>query len=414
MACSYCKLDIPVKNLQEHVTICDEYSVDCPNKCGKKLKRKDVADHIDGQNGECKNRPCAFGCKENGDDHARKAAPVHCILLLNMILSLQNLFRTRRDNGNEAGVENLTKRINSIEKQVEDAKKSLQERSQLTVTTCQKEAKRFETHTRSSDVAVAACAGAARTSYQLPEPTIAERPEVTESLSLPALVDKQLVIESLAAVLNREIEQLINHQFELEDRDKVNRDTIVQLTNTISRLEESLVLKDRALKEQQERLVELENTSFDGTLVWPITEFSRRRQEAITGSRPSIYSTPFYTSRAGYKMCARIYLNGDGMGKGTHISLFFVIMKGQYDAILPWPLKQKVTMMLLDQNNREHLIDAFRPDPSSSSFRRPVTPLNIASGVPLFCPLSRLEDRRFAHVKDDTMFIKILVDSTGV
>lgn len=36
--------------------------------------------------------------------------------------------------------------------------------------------------------------------------------------------------------------------------------------------------------------------------------------------------------------------------------------------------------MLLDQNNREHIIDAFRPDVTSSSFQRPVTEMNIASG----------------------------------
>ena len=45
---------------------------------------------------------------------------------------------------------------------------------------------------------------------------------------------------------------------------------------------------------------------------------------------------------AGYKMCARLYLNGDGMGKGTHVSLFFVVMRGAYDALLKWPFRQKV------------------------------------------------------------------------
>ena len=45
---------------------------------------------------------------------------------------------------------------------------------------------------------------------------------------------------------------------------------------------------------------------------------------------------------AGYKMCARLYLNGDGMGKGTHVSLFFVIMRGPCDALLKWPFRQKV------------------------------------------------------------------------
>ena len=40
------------------------------------------------------------------------------------------------------------------------------------------------------------------------------------------------------------------------------------------------------------------------------------------------FSQPFYTSRDGYKMCCRIYLNGDGLGKGKYVSLFFVLMKG--------------------------------------------------------------------------------------
>lgn len=50
----------------------------------------------------------------------------------------------------------------------------------------------------------------------------------------------------------------------------------------------------------------------------------------------------FYTARYGFKVCMRLYLNGDGVGKGTHISLFFVIMKGEYDPILSWPFRHKV------------------------------------------------------------------------
>lgn len=50
----------------------------------------------------------------------------------------------------------------------------------------------------------------------------------------------------------------------------------------------------------------------------------------------------FYTSKYGYKMCLRVYLNGDGTGRGTHLSLFFVVMKGPNDALLRWPFNQKV------------------------------------------------------------------------
>ncbi len=68
-------------------------------------------------------------------------------------------------------------------------------------------------------------------------------------------------------------------------------------------------------------------------------------------------------------MKGRVYLNGEGVGKGTHLSLFFVIMKGDYDPFLPWPFRNKVTMMLLDQSGNQHAVDALRPDPNSRSFR---------------------------------------------
>lgn len=83
-------------------------------------------------------------------------------------------------------------------------------------------------------------------------------------------------------------------------------------------------------------------TSYDGTLMWKISEIRRRREDARAGTITSIYSQPFYTGRHGYKMCARLYFNGDGMGRGTHLSLYFVVMQGEYDHILRWPFKQKV------------------------------------------------------------------------
>ena len=82
------------------------------------------------------------------------------------------------------------------------------------------------------------------------------------------------------------------------------------------------------------------------------------------------------------------------------------------DALLRWPLWQKVTFMLLDQNNVEHVIDSFRPDPNSSSFQRPRRETNIASGCLTFCPLLQLNDH--AYVRDDTMFLKVMVDTTDL
>ena len=173
-------------------------------------------------------------------------------------------------------------------------------------------------------------------------------------------------------------------------------------------IEHALALSDVTLADLEEYARKQEFLSYDGQLTWKITEYARKRSEAVNGQKVSFYSPCFYTSRYGYKMCARIYLNGDGMGRGTHISLFFVAMRGEYDAILRWPFRQKVTFMLLDQDNAKHMIDAFRPDPNSSSFQRPRGEANIPSGCPMFCSIEELSKR--AYVRDDTMFFKIIVD----
>ena len=177
-------------------------------------------------------------------------------------------------------------------------------------------------------------------------------------------------------------------------------------------IEHALALRNVTLADLEEYVKKQEFLSYDGQLTWKITEFGRKRSEAVNGQKVSFYSPCFYTSRYGYKMCARIYLNGDGIRRGTHISLFFVVMRGEYDTILRWPFRQRVTFVLLDQENVEHVIYAFTPDPNSSSFQRPRRETNIASGCPMFCSIEELNNH--AYVRDDTVFFKIIVDTSDL
>ena len=161
------------------------------------------------------------------------------------------------------------------------------------------------------------------------------------------------------------------------------------------------------------RLQLVGRVSYNGVLLWKVDEFERRRKEAVEGVTLSLYSTPFYTSRQGYKMCARAYLNGDGLGKGSHLSFFFVIMRGPCDALLPWPFRQKVTLTLINQAGKKHMTDSFRPDPHSSSFQRPGRKeMNIASGCPMFIRIEHLLNGGF--VKDDAIYLRVVVDTTDL
>ncbi|XP_015500608.1 TNF receptor-associated factor 2 isoform X4 [Parus major] len=241
--------------------------------------------------------------------------------------------------------------------------------------------------------------------------------ELSRSLELlgrcEALERKTVTFENIVCVLNREVERVSLTVEAYSRQHRLDQEKIETLSNKVRQLERSIGLKDLAMAEMEEKIHHMEASTYDGVFIWKITELARKRQEAITGRSPAIFSPAFYTSKYGYKMCLRVYLNGDGTGRGTHLSLFFVVMKGPNDALLRWPFNQKVTLMLLDQNNREHIIDAFRPDVTSSSFQRPVTEMNIASGCPLFCPVSVMEAKN-SYVRDDAIFIKAIVDLTGL
>jgi len=158
----------------------------------------------------------------------------------------------------------------------------------------------------------------------------------------------------------------------------------------------------------------LSTASYDGVLLWCLKDYQLHKRNEKTRS---LYSQPFYTSRYGYRMCARVYLNGEGQGQGNYVSLFFVLMQGDYDDLLPWPFRQTVTLSLVNQdggaNKRDHS-ETFRPDPASSSFEKPKTSMNIATGSPLFIRHDALENRASPYLKNDTLYFRVSVDVRGI
>ena len=183
---------------------------------------------------------------------------------------------------------------------------------------------------------------------------------------------------------------------------------IMSLKSTVMNLEKTVKTKHAELEDRDFRLSLIENSNYDGTMVWKIPQFSQRMSDAHSGKYTSIFSLPFYTSRYGYKMCLRLYILGDGIGKNNYISLFFVIMRGEFDNILQWPFTHKVTFRLVNQNGNRDVIDTFQPEPTSSSFRKPKSDMNIASGCPQFISHADLKSKGF--VTDDTIFIKCEVE----
>ena len=82
--------------------------------------------------------------------------------------------------------------------------------------------------------------------------------------------------------------------------------------------------------------------------------------DAQSDRQIAIYSPPFYSSTSGYKMRAKLYLDGDNNARRTHMSLFFVLMRGPNDAILKFPFNYTVTFCLFNQiSQQQHIIRFF-------------------------------------------------------
>ncbi|XP_043918586.1 TNF receptor-associated factor 3-like [Protopterus annectens] len=388
--CRYCHQSIILYEMQKHEDFeCPSFPSACPNACGILcLPRSQVQNHVH----ECplSENPCAYssygcyfkGTKEKVKEHETNSMQEHMHLLLK---------------GNAA----LTEKNAELQRELQDQKNFTQKMS-MKVEMLEKKQTSLEQLFEKTDFKINVTQRAL--TDQLLKMDLLHKPETLNEF----YKDMQQIRSNI---------ETLNHR--LAVMENIRDDSLylggfnTALESQVKKHDDLLTIHDVQLADMDLRFQVLETTSYNGKLIWKIRNYWQRKRDAVAGKTLSLYSQPFYTSNSGYKMCARVYLNGDGMGKETHMSLFFVIMRGEYDALLPWPFRQKVTLTLMDQSSaRQHISDTFKPDPKSSSFMRPVSDMNIASGCPLFLAQTVLENG--GHIKDDSIFIKVTVDTSDL
>jgi len=188
---------------------------------------------------------------------------------------------------------------------------------------------------------------------------------------------------------------------------------LLKMNESLQTVQSHLTQYALAIDEVRLRQDVLDVKTTHGILVWKIPDIRRRYRDATESRTISLYSPPFYTSPHGYRMCIRTYLNGDGIGKGTHVSLFFVLMRSEHDNLLNWPFKQLVRFTLINQKNpAASITEAFVPDLHSPSFKKPEADMNVASGFPKFARQSILQDENFTQ--DNVIYIKCQVNLSGL
>ena len=384
-----CNWEGRYEELQQHMDICDFVSSTCEH-CGETLSKADFEAHR--QTCPQLPKPCPLadlGCtmpavkQRELQQHLETSHPQHMSILASRVQFLEKRLETLETNDADRN-QSLSVKI------VESDGAALPSIRQLD--------SGFGTSLKSMPPS--------KTQYA------ARLEDVNTSASMPLGMEKDMhtVIESLVTKRVTRMWEEKERTFTMQLKEK--DEEIATLKANVTKMEKTIRSKSAEQDDRDFRLSLIENGNHDGSMIWKIPQFSQRKADAENGKYTSIFSLPFYSGRYGYKMCLRLYIMGDGIGKGTHLSLFFVVMRGEFDNILQWPFTHKVTFKLINQAGGRDIVDTFQPDPLSSSFKKPTSDMNIASGCPRFVSHTELE--RGGFIVDDTVFIKCIINTVSI
>ncbi|CAF3654742.1 unnamed protein product [Rotaria socialis] len=224
-------------------------------------------------------------------------------------------------------------------------------------------------------------------------------------------------------------EHLTKYPFNTSHKPKIKNNIMLQLKLLTEKLHElsNNVQILKAITQQlvnqsalyqlgtEEKILSVENThqnqndvsSHNGILLWRINKIKDR-----SNNSESVTSPPFYTSPDGYKLCVRLHFNGNGIGQSTYSSIFIVLMRGDYDAILDWPFNYQVIFCLYNLINQDnHIIESFQSDINLKAFQKPQSDMNVGCGISKFIPRALLEQENSSFIHDDSIYIKVMIRS---
>ena len=160
-------------------------------------------------------------------------------------------------------------------------------------------------------------------------------------------------LEEKVDILQKQLEEKVNEKVDtlqkrLEEKvSEVKKD----LTSSIDINHIVLDVRiDREIREISDEIREISDKKKKSpSFIWKINGMHRILREASRST--SVCSDPFFTEANAYKLKVLMKPNGDlsRSGKTGYVSFYLVIMRGEYDAILPWPFQHTVTFRLIYQ-----------------------------------------------------------------
>ena len=174
--------------------------------------------------------------------------------------------------------------------------------------------------------------------------------------------------------------------------------------------QQHLQLAVDTVQQQQSMLAQLQSNQMP--MKYKFTKYNDHKT-----ANDIIYSPAFYTGPGGYKMCISVHANGNGKSKGTAISVFAFLMKGENDDLLPWPFTGTVTVQLLNQlENQHHYSNFITIPPDEEVSQRVVNEERSACGYGFPCYISHSDlgynaAKNCQYLKDDCLYFRISVNA---
>ena len=189
---------------------------------------------------------------------------------------------------------------------------------------------------------------------------------------------------------------------ELKDKNVQLQDTSLLLRDTISRMEYGLQLANQEIKLLSKEIETWKGQRFT-IMTFKLTNYHHKMWNDKDFMSPS-----FYTSPGGYHMSIKVYANGYGVSKGTHVSVYSPILEGRNDSNLKWPFIGSVKIELLNQlkDDNHHIKTVLIKIEHNAQVRS-------ALGYSQFISHSMLDHNPSSntlYLKDNTLYFRVSVE----
>ena len=234
------------------------------------------------------------------------------------------------------------------------------------------------------------------------------------------LTSEKTSLDNVNSQLQESMKELETCKGEVEMLKQKSRIEAQQYRDGLKVTEEELFETKKKLKQGQDRFDALFNlldwsiqlkflhaTSSDTLpdVYLEMTEFTKYKS-----TKEVWYSPPFYTGDKGYKMCLSVSLHTAG-----YVSIYVLLMSGENDKYLCWPIKGTLKLQLLNQLGD----DSHTPpvnivfDGSDDSCHQVIAGERARFGnyYGKFIPLKHLNNdvkRKVHYCKEDTLYFRLL------